>query len=269
MAKAKPELTSADYAKLLTPLLAGTPMPAFAGTAKKPSPGVFANGKVSDPLRQKVLDDGYVESHLRSETDTSGKKPKTVTVEDLKLTQKGKDFVLRELGGRELLEPLPEMVRATATAIRAQMSHLESKIAGLYDLIGEIAAMHAKLAESATESIAGLQQVISHAAGRQVTVKIEAIGGGAGPDIDKPLLEYVRQWHDAHGNYCPFDKLYPHLHASFPTLTIGHFHDALRRLHTDKIVRSSAWTQIIDEIPMPELVFMISSRPMYYAHVPN
>jgi hypothetical protein len=54
--------------------------------------------------------------------------------------------------------------------------------------------------------------------------------------------------------------------VKFPRLTIGAFHDALRRLADGGRLRLSGWPKILDDVPDPQLALFVSSKVTYSAH---
>ena len=62
-----------------------------------------------------------------------------------------------------------------------------------------------------------------------------------------------------------FDVLMGHLRPRHRNLTIGAFHDALRRLEQAGRIRLTGWGRMLDDIPEPELALFVSSKVMYYA----
>ncbi len=64
---------------------------------------------------------------------------------------------------------------------------------------------------------------------------------------------------------CQFDELMNHLRTQNPNLTVGAFHDALRKLHDSDRIRLGGWPRMLDDMPEPELALFVSSKVMYYA----
>ena len=64
---------------------------------------------------------------------------------------------------------------------------------------------------------------------------------------------------------CPLPQLYRDLRRAYPTLTVGQFHDALRKLHERQEIYLHPWTGPLYEIPEPTLAFMVGHEIAYYA----
>lgn len=60
--------------------------------------------------------------------------------------------------------------------------------------------------------------------------------------------------------------LYRDLRRQIPTLTIGEFHDVVRRLVESDEIRLSPWTGALYQLPEPELALLIGHEVLYYVH---
>jgi len=82
------------------------------------------------------------------------------------------------------------------------------------------------------------------------------------------IVEFVTNWARAHQFGPPFDAIMKHLRGLFPTVTIGEFHDTLRRLAAANPPRLklSTWSKTIHELPEPELAILIKHTVTYNAH---
>lgn len=78
-------------------------------------------------------------------------------------------------------------------------------------------------------------------------------------------LELLRSWlRERPSADCPLGELYRALHRSHPELTVGQFHDLIRRLAQDGAVRLQAWTGPLAELPDPSLALMHGHAVMSY-----
>lgn len=64
---------------------------------------------------------------------------------------------------------------------------------------------------------------------------------------------------------CPLPELYQQCRARQPELTIGQFHDALRRLSGEKRLKLLPFTQALYQLPEPEFALLAGREVMYYA----
>lgn len=88
------------------------------------------------------------------------------------------------------------------------------------------------------------------------------------PKLTPPqaLRDTLTRWHatGALGD-CPLPELYRRLRADFPRLTIGRFHDELRRAHTTGVIYLHPWTGPLYELPEPTLALLVGHEIAYYA----
>ncbi|MGL4463489.1 MAG: hypothetical protein ACRC1K_15165, partial [Planctomycetia bacterium] len=87
-------------------------------------------------------------------------------------------------------------------------------------------------------------------------------------EVDAAALAWLRRRargdHPADGTLA---ELYHALAASRPTLTIGRFHDAVRRLHAAGRLRLGPWTGPLYQLPEPALALLVGCEVLYYVHV--
>lgn len=62
-------------------------------------------------------------------------------------------------------------------------------------------------------------------------------------------------------------ELYLDLQRTFPRLTIGQFHDAIRSLHEAGRIRLSPWTGPLYQLPEPGLALLIGHEVLYYVRL--
>ena len=80
------------------------------------------------------------------------------------------------------------------------------------------------------------------------------------------IREQLAAWQDAGAlNDCPLPELYRRLRPDSPRLTIGQFHDRLRRLHHDGQIHLHPWTGPLYELPEPALALLVGHEIAYYA----
>jgi len=84
--------------------------------------------------------------------------------------------------------------------------------------------------------------------------------------LDGEIKSFVRATAARTTVGCAFDALMGHLRAAHPKLSVGAFHDALRRLYDAHAIRLGGWPKSIQELPEPDLALFVSHKVMYYAH---
>lgn len=66
---------------------------------------------------------------------------------------------------------------------------------------------------------------------------------------------------------CSMAELYDFLVRQSPDVSIGQFHDAIRRLHFQGVLVLSPWTGALYELPRPELAMLIGHEVLYYVRL--
>jgi hypothetical protein len=80
------------------------------------------------------------------------------------------------------------------------------------------------------------------------------------------VLHGLRHWHETHPHEdCPLPELFRQVQQGHPRLTIGQFHDGLRRLYGEGRIFLHPWAGPIYEIPEPEFAMLVGHALVYYA----
>lgn len=167
------------------------------------------------------------------------------------ITDKGLAFLLTEANPRELLE---DLVRA-----------VEAREGQLADLVS--AALRTQ--ESLQELKAVAAQVLA-----QVMQPPEASppkgdeGAHAAAGWEAEALAYLgrRQTSGAPGD-CPLPELYEAVRPAQPALTVGQFHDGLRRLDAAGRIYLHPWTGPLYDLPEPLFALLAGHEVAYYANL--
>jgi len=84
--------------------------------------------------------------------------------------------------------------------------------------------------------------------------------------LDELILRCLTSWHDSVGTEdCRLPALYQQAKESFPGLTIGQFHDALRSLQSDQRIYLHPWTGPLYAMPEPAYALLSGHQVVYYA----
>lgn len=86
--------------------------------------------------------------------------------------------------------------------------------------------------------------------------------------LAKEILTQLQAWQGARPNAdCPLGELFPAMRKLHPQLTVGQFHDVLRRLQAEGTLRLQPWTGPLAELPEPQLALLSGHAVMAYAAV--
>jgi hypothetical protein len=214
--------------------------------ASKSVAGLFAGTAPAKKAAQVCKDQGLVHT-LRSET--RGK----TTHEICAVTEKGLAFLLTQLSPREA-------VQALVSAVDARQGEMTELLAGVRQTQASLEALKA-LAETV------LRQIRERDNAPMPLPCDKTTSNGHSADAWLPtVLDHLSRWQaSATLEDCPLPALYQIARHTAPTLTIGQFHDGLRRLHEQERVYLHPWTGPLYEIPEPTLALLVGHEIAYYA----
>jgi hypothetical protein len=200
----------------------------------KAAPGLFAATTAGKQAAQRCKDEGLL--HV-VRTETRGK----ASVEICAVTEKGLARLLSDLSPRQVLE---DLVRA-----------LEARQAQAGELLAATRQMQTSL--DALKGVAErvLQQVLHK------PVPALPLANGCDAWVTAALA-YLGQWQASED--CPLPELYRQAQKAAPQLTIGQFHDGLRRLHEQHRLYLHPWTGPRYEIPDPAYALLVGHEIAYY-----
>jgi hypothetical protein len=221
-------------------------LPLF-GTKK--TPGLFTTTAASKPIAQRCKDEGYLRVIA---SETTGKNVQEICA----ITAKGLDYLLNQVSPKQVLE---DLVRT-----------LETRQVQVGDLVAA--------ARQWQEGLNALQSTVE-----KVLQQIQKPGGGAGSSTGVPgpmpspngaetwladLVIYLTEWQTSGPTGdCPLPELYRRAQRLSPNLTIGHFHDGLRRLHDQQRIYLHPWTGPLYEIPEPPYALLVGHEIAYYVSI--
>ncbi|MCS6852379.1 MAG: hypothetical protein NZ700_14540 [Gemmataceae bacterium] len=163
------------------------------------------------------------------------------------LTDRGLTYLLQQRHPRLLLE---DLVRA-----------LEARQEQWADLLAVVHAVQRDL-EGLRESIRRILEELA----LSPTDPAPATSNGTASESSDPVLTELADWQAGHGGEdCPLPELYRRVAARLPALTIGRFHDRLRRLYADRRVALHPWTGPLPEMPEPACALLVGHEVAYYA----
>jgi hypothetical protein len=206
----------------------------------KKAPGLFPSSAAARLVATRCKDEGY----LRVLTGSAEKKDELCAI-----TEKGLAFLLEQESPRRVLE---DLVRT-----------LESRHAQVGELV--------KTAETWQSGLDALRETIERILGH-----LQKPGTSAGPALSSngsdmwlaDLVAHLAGWRAAgHSSDCPLPELFERARRLDTHLTIGHFHDGLRRLHEQGRIYLHPWTGPLYDIPEPKYALMIGHEIDYYASI--
>jgi hypothetical protein len=204
----------------------------------KAAPGLFAATGPGRLAAQRGKDEGYLRV---VRTETRGK----TTLEVCTLTEKGLAFLLGQTSPRQVLEDLVRAVearRAQADALLTAARQMQAGLDALKATAEKVLQQPAPAAAAAPPSANGADTWLA------------------------TLLSHLARWQAAGASDdCPLPELYRQARQAKPALTIGQFHDGLRRLHEQGQVYLHPWTGPLYDIPEPPYALLVGHEIAYYA----
>jgi hypothetical protein len=208
----------------------------------KAQPGLFAGTALGKQAARHCLDEGYLQV-LR--TETRGK----ATVEVCAISDKGLAYLLGQVSPRQVLE---DFLRV-----------LEARQSQVSDLVAAARQMHVSLDALKVSAEHVLRQV--RATPPPGTNGHAQPAPGSDAWIEQALTLLGRWQASGASEDYPLPDHYRQLQPSAPDLTIGRFHDGLRRLHDQGKIYLHPWTGPLHDLPEPPYALLVGHEIAYYA----
>jgi hypothetical protein len=213
----------------------------------KAEPGLFAPNTLGRQAAQRGKDEGYLRVVA---TQARGKGTRELCA----ITDKGLAFLLSQSSPKHVLEDFLRVLEAR----QGQVAEL---LAAARQMQASLAALH-----QAAEKV--FQQLPQQPA---PGVNGSPPAGGNPPHAAPAacagtILEALGRWQQAGASEdCPLPELYRQLTAALPEVSLGQFHDALRRLQQAGQVYLHPWTGPLYALPEPPCALLSGHEVAYYA----
>jgi hypothetical protein len=190
------------------------------------APGLFPRTAAARLAARKALDEGYLQP---GDAGAKGR-------ESAAITAAGRAFLAEQLHPREILD---DCVRA-----------LEARQSQLADLNQAARQLH--------DHLDGLKALVQQALPR--------LARPGSSDCAADVVAELERWHESGApDDCPLPELFRRVRGATPGLTVGAFHDALRRLHDAERVYLHPWTGPLYDLPEPACALLVGHEIAYYA----
>jgi len=212
-------------------------VPLFGG---KSVPGLFAAGASGRAVAQRCKDEGLLRV---VRTETKGK----ASLDVCTITEKGLAYLLSQVSPKQVLE---DFIRT-----------LDAKQSQAGELL--MIARHMQAAIDALKLTAERVLEQLHQPAAPPSANGSANGSEAWPGA---VLSYLGQREEAAAaEDCPVPELFRHAQLTAHGLTIGHFHDGLRRLVDAGQIYLHPWTGPLYALPEPPYALLVGHEIAYYA----
>lgn len=216
--------------------------------------GLFASrAGVSGGAADRALKDGLLEV---VRTENRGK----ATAEWVRITPRGIGFLHEHESPLQALEALQGTLRASRDGLPGWLAEMRQ----------ELTDLSARLSESArawTERLQAMSERLDDAIRRAETAKLNGGNGSAhGVPWALEALSYLdRRADQGRPGECPLPELYAAVRDRHTDLTVGGFHDGLRRLSNRGVVRLLPHNGPAAALAEPEHALLDGPVILYYA----
>lgn len=196
--------------------------------------GLFGSTPAARQAAQRCVESGYLRPVVGE-----GKASRDAYT----LTDRGLAYLLEQVHPRQVLE---DFVRA-----------LESRESQLRQLLDSVRQTQAELEGLRTNAETVLRELKSPTSPNRN-------GSAASPQADwtTTALTFLKERRTSED--CPLPLLYQHLLASASDLSIGRFHDGLRKLHDEERIYLHPWTGPLYALPEPPYALLVGHEVAYY-----
>jgi hypothetical protein len=208
---------------------------------------------VSAEAATAALRDGLLEI---TRTETKGK----AVIEWAKLTPRGVEFLHQHESPVRALHELREVLRTTQAGLPEWVVALRQTLAALDERVIEDSRKFAAKLDALSQRV------------EEALRRLETKGPNLPPAVTATApwatdaLTYLdhRRLTGANG-HCPLPELFAALAAHHPELSVGTFHDGLRQLQRERLLRLAPFDGSPSNLPQPEYAILDGATLLYYA----
>lgn len=162
-------------------------------------------------------------------------------------------------GFDKAVSSIPERV----TELMADVARLQTTLSSMRLVVDKAAA------ELAPPDLSTLQAIIGQSPTSAATHVQASRKPTNGEQIETHLQDILRSWKGSgQRGDCPLPEIFQRLRDQHPSISVGEFHDVLRRLHQSRQVQLVHWALPLMEIPESDLALVAAHKVMYYASLP-
>jgi hypothetical protein len=200
--------------------------------------GLFVGTAAGKLAARRCLEEGYL-NVVR--TETKGRSNRELCG----ITEKGLQYLLSQVSPRQVLEDFVRVLEARQAQTNTLLNRVE-----------QIRSSLEALRAGAERVLAQIQQAPPSPLHRN---------GTSQPAAEESIRTSLRHW-EASGSAddCPLPELFRRTGQMTPSLTIGQFHDQLRRLHEQQQIYLHPWTGPLYALPEPSYALLVGHEIAYY-----
>jgi len=215
-------------------------------------PGLFAGKSgANGEAAARSLREGLLEI-VRTET-----KGKTV-IERVRITPAGVTFLHDQESPLRALSDLQEMLHTSQLALPAWLSEMQRELQGLSDRLGQEA-------ERWTQHLQALDRRVAEALKRMLEGPRMSNGMTAVVPWAPAAMAYLERRQASHSaRRCSLPELFAALKQQHRDLSLTDFHNGLRRLLDNRVVRLLPFSDSAEQVPEPEYALLDGGAVLYY-----
>jgi hypothetical protein len=205
-------------------------------------PGLFGTTSAARLTAQRAVEDGYLQPAAGASGVKAAGEPYTIS-------EKGLTFLLSQASPRQVLE---DFLRA----LEARQAQLDAVVASVQHMRAGLDAFRA-----------GAQTVLAQLRPPLLNGHPAPSTNGHEPEAweSAALAHLARRREAGASDDWPLPELYRQACNAAPGLSIGRFHDGLRRLHHRQQIYLHPWTGPLPALPEPPLALLVGHEIAYYA----
>jgi hypothetical protein len=208
----------------------------------KAATGLFSSTAAGKQAARQCKEEGLLRT---VRTESKGK----TTTEVCAITEKGLAFLLCQVSPRQVFE---EFLRV-----------LHSRQGQVEELLSTARRMQESMDALKGSAERAFQQVLKPAH----EIGSAQVSNGAEIWLAAVMAYLARHLESGATDDCALPVLYRHAQQTAPRLTIGQFHDGLRKLHDQQQIYLHGWTGPLYDLPEPPLALLVGHEIAYYASI--
>jgi hypothetical protein len=210
-------------------------------------PGLFATSAAARQVAQRCKSEGYLRVVCE---ETKGKASQEICA----ITEKGLAYLLSQVSPKPVLEALVHTLEERKIQVAELVAVAQKWSTGVDALQGTVKTV-----------LQEIQKPGGVPASSPAIASLVPSGNGA-DTWPAEVIACLSEWRTSGASTdCPLPELYRRAQRQAANLSIGAFHDGLRRLHDQGKIYLHPWTGPLYEIPEPHFALLVGHEIAYYA----
>lgn len=233
----------------------------------KASPGLFPTTAAGKQAAQRCLDEGYLRAlpptYTTDSSSESKERNRRANPECFTLTETGFTFLMGQVSPKQVLEDLVRVLEQRQSEL-IDLTRYARQMQQNLDALKHNTERILQTLQPSDDSAAGSLSVLFRNF-RQEQVSPRCDAGEC--VVEQAIRTQLSRWQASSGaaEDCPLPELFRQLQSRSPGLTLGQFHDVLRRLRDNGTIYLHPWTGPLYDLPEPPKALLVGHEVAYYA----